>query len=187
MVGQPSFLTQRPFKVRTSLSAGLGAGARLLASHLAFNCRHQPDMDHFGNFPRLHPLVQLDSPLSGVENHITLRTVADVRLQFSAHFRVHRHIQVIGKLLQELFTGKQRRSSPFASRKKSPTFSHNCRRTRNKRLLTASTQIPRASVVSLSLNPSMSRNTKTARQTTQTHPADNRRATLTGLGIVIEL
>ena len=67
-------------------------------------------MNQFGNFLRFHPLIQLDSLLSGVENHITLRTDADVRLYFSAQLRVHRYVRVIGKLLQKLFTGKQRRS-----------------------------------------------------------------------------
>jgi hypothetical protein len=139
------------------------AGAGLLASHLAFNGRHQPDVNHFGNFLWLQPLVQLDSPLGGVENHITLRTVADVCLQVSAQFRVHRHFRVIGKLLQELFTGKQRRSFP-SPEKEGAILSHNRGRTHNKRLLAASTDIPRASSVSLSLSLSMSRNTKTVRQ-----------------------
>ena len=69
-------------------------------------------MNLFWNFLRLHPFIHLDRFLSGVENHKALRTVADVRLRFSAQFHVLRYVQVIGELLQELFTGKQRRSSP---------------------------------------------------------------------------
>jgi hypothetical protein len=100
-------------------------------------------MNLFWNFLRLHPLIHLDSSLSGVENHKTLRTVADVRLQFSAQVRLRCYVQVIGELLQELFTGKQRRSS-LSDAKKRRLLTHNCRRTHNKGGLDRQQRNPRA-------------------------------------------
>ena len=87
-------------------------------------------MNIFWELSRLHPLIELDRFLRGVENHKTFRTVADVRLQFSAQLDVHCYVQVISELLQELFTCKQRRSS-LSSAKKRRLLTHNCGRNHN--------------------------------------------------------
>jgi hypothetical protein len=133
----------RQFRTRPGvrLSAGSSASSGLLYRHLALNGHHQPDVNNFWNFPRSHPLIHLDNLSNGVESEVTLRTLSDVRLQFPARRHVRHYVRVIGKLVQELFTGKQTCYSLFGG---CVIASHNCERRRQEAALNRRHRNPRS-------------------------------------------
>jgi hypothetical protein len=73
--------------------------------HLAIKRFQEPRLHVFRNALRFDPLIDLQGPLSGIDNDKTVGTFGDVRLKAPLHFCVRVRVEIIVQFLKELFTG----------------------------------------------------------------------------------
>ena len=87
----------------------IGSRLALFFSEHSLHGLIQPRDDSFGEHLRLHALVDLNGLLGGIQDHETIGTFRDMRLDMFPQFDIYAVVEIVIQLLQKLLTGKQKR------------------------------------------------------------------------------